>query len=406
MHVLVVGAGLAGLRTVEELRSAGHDGPVTLVGDERHPPYDRPPLSKDVLTGAADLDDLVLRGPSDLAALDVRLELGRRATDLVPQERVVRLHGGEALSYDALVIATGSTARVLPSVPDLAGVHLLRTYDDAVALRATLERAAAVVVVGGGFVGAEVASAARLLGLRVTVVDPLPQLMLRGLGTVLGTAMTDLHRRHGVDVRHDVALSAVGGGERVSSVTLTDGSVLDADCVVIAVGAEPAVGWLAGSGLRVVDGVVCDARLQAVGVDDVYAVGDVARWHNPRYDEQMRLEHWSAAGDQARCIAATITGTPSECDALPYVWTEQLGKRLQVYGRIRAQDEIRFVTGGPGDDAFVALAVGDGALQGAAGLDSPRLMLRYRKLLRRSAPLSEVLELSGDTGGRAGRPGA
>ncbi|HEX8496033.1 MAG TPA: oxidoreductase C-terminal domain-containing protein, partial [Actinomycetales bacterium] len=136
-----------------------------------------------------------------------------------------------------------------------------------------------------------------------------------------------------------------------------------------------------------------DEHLRAVGADDVYAVGDVARWHNPRYDEQVRLEHWSAAGDQARCVAATLTGTPTACDALPYVWTEQHGRRLQVYGRIRAHDEIRFVVGGPDDDAFVALAIGDGALQGAAALDQPKVLLRYRKLLRRSASLEEVLEL-------------
>ncbi len=394
-HVVVVGGGLGGLRTVEELRAAGHDGPVTLIGAERHPPYDRPPLSKDVLTGAAGLDDVVLRGAADLAALDVRLELGRRAVDLEPGEHRVRLHGGEPLRYDALVVATGSSPRLLPGVPDLPGVHLLRTWDDAVALRASLTTASSVAVVGGGLVGSEVASVAVGMGLPVTVVDPMPTLMLRGLGPVLGAAMTRRHERRGVRVLTEQVVVGLSGDDRVRSLTLGDGTVLEADCVVVGVGSEPATGWLEGSGVRVGDGVVCDELLRAIGVDDVFAVGDVARWHHPRYGEQVRLEHWSASGDQARCVAATLTGTPTPCDALPYVWTEQHGGRLQVHGRLRPQDELHFVAGGPDEDAFVALSAGDGVLQGVAGLDSPRLVTRARRLLRQGAPFEQALALAG-----------
>lgn len=395
-HVVVVGGGLGGLRVVEELRAAGHAGPLTLVGEEPHPPYDRPPLSKDVLAGAAGLDDLVLRGPADLAALQVRLELGRRAVDLEPGEHRVRLHGGEALEYDALVVATGSSARRLPVAPDLPGVHVLRTYDDAVALRASLATAGAVAVVGGGLVGSEVASVAVGRGLPVTVVDPLPTLMLRGLGPVLGAAMTRRHERRGVRVlTEQVVVAMSDDGSRVRSLTLADGTVVEADCVVVGVGSEPATGWLDGSGVRVADGVVCDELLRAEGVEDVYAVGDVARWHHPRYGEQLRLEHWSASGEQARCVAATLTGTPTPCDVLPYVWTEQHGGRLQVHGRLRPQDELHFVAGGPDDDAFVALSAGDGVLQAVAGLDSPRLVTRARRLLRQGAGLDQALALAG-----------
>lgn len=395
MHVVVVGAGLGGLRTVEELRGAGHAGPLTLVGAERWLPYDRPPLSKDVLTGAAGFDDIVLRGPADLAALDVRLELGRRAVDLEPAEHRVHVHGGEVLGYDALVIATGSGARVLPSTPDLPGVHVLRTFDDALALRADLRTASAVAVVGGGLVGSEVASVAAAMGLPVTVVDAMPTLMLRGLGPVLGAAMTRRHERHGIRVLTERAVVSLAGRDRVRSLTLGDGTVIETDCVVVGIGSEPATGWLDGSGVHTADGIVCDEQLRAIDVQDVYAVGDVARWQHPRYGEQVRLEHWSASGDQARCVAATLTGTPTACDTLPYVWTEQHGGRLQVHGRLRPQDDLRFVAGGPDDDTFVAVSVGDGVLQGAAGLDSPRLMTRARRLLRQGAPADQALALTG-----------
>lgn len=379
-HVLVVGAGLAGLSTVEALRSAGHVGRLTLVGDEELPPYDRPPLSKSALTPGSTFDGVRLRTEEELAGLNVSLRLGVRATELDADAHLVRLAGGDEIAYDVVVLATGSRARTPPGTPELDGIHVLRTWDDALGLRDDLARGGPVVVVGGGFVGAEVASAARGLGLPVTLVDPLPVLMTRGLGSVLGAAMTRAHVRHGVDLRLESSVAHYDGSTRVSAVVLTDGSHVPAATVVLGVGAAPAVDWLEGSGAHLGDGVGCDGYLRVIGVPDAYAVGDIARWPHPDHGS-VRLEHWSAAVAQAQAVAATVTGTPTVCAPVPYVWTEQYGRILQVYGRIRPEDELMVVEGDLDGDAFVVLAGGDGRLQGVAGVGAPRVVNRYRRLL-------------------------
>lgn len=381
MHVLVVGASLAGARTVQALRREGADATVTLVDAAAEVACDRPPLSKKYLADPG-TEPVPVLTPAQLADLDVTLELGRRAESLDPVARTVGLDDGRALPYDALVIATGSAPRTLPGLPHLAGVTTLRTAADAALIRAALVDGARVVVVGGGFVGAEVAWTARALGRPATIVEPLPGLMLRGLGPVLGDAFTRRHLAAGTDVRLGVGVASVDGSAgRVSSVTLTDGSAVPADLVVIGVGTVPVTAWLAGSGLDVTDGVLCDGRLAAAGATGVYAAGDVARWHSVRLGGPVRVEHWTNAVEHGPVVAKNIAGTPTVYDAVPYVWSDQLGARLQIFGRVRPDDEVRFVHGGPDEPSFVAVT-GDGTrLHAVVGYGAMKQLLPFRKLL-------------------------
>ena len=376
-HIAVVGASLAGLRTVQGLRRKGSAARITLIGDEPVLPYDRPPLSKAILLGTADVASLPFLDADALAALDVDLRLGVRAVGLDLGRRMVELADGSAPAFDRLVVATGSSPRLVPGLRSVAGVHVLRTAADGAGIRAGLLAARRVAVVGGGFIGAEIASAARQLGLEVTVVDTLPTLMTRGLGPELGARMTELHRRNGVALRLDAAVADLVGDDRVTGVALADGSVVDADLVVVGVGTAPNVDWLRGSGLRLDDGVLCDEYLRAA--EGVYAVGDVARWHNPRYGLPMRTEHWTSAGEQATALAATLSGTPTPCALLPYVWSDQFGRRLQIFGRITPGDEIEIVYAE--GDRFVALARRNGRLEGAVGYDALKHVLPYRMQL-------------------------
>ncbi|MFW3169319.1 NAD(P)/FAD-dependent oxidoreductase [Geodermatophilus sp. CPCC 206100] len=393
MRIVVVGASLAGVRTVQGLRRRGSDAEVVLVGEEPGSPdgvaADRPPLSKEVLADPA-AAPAPLASPEALAELDVRL-VTARATDLDLGRRAVVLHGGDELSYDALVLATGSTARTLPGLEPRPGVHLLRTASDAVAIRAAALPGRRVVVVGGGFIGTEVAWTLHHTGCPVTLVEPLPALLVRGLGPELGTAVTRRHAAAGVDVRLGASVASVeGGDERVTGVTLTDGSVLPADVVVLGLGTVPATDWLAGSGLDLRDGVVCDERLAARGAEDVFAVGDLARWHHPRYGEDVRVEHWTNAVETAGVVAANLTGTPTVHDAVPYVWSDQLGARLQVVGRVRPSDEVRVVHGDL-DGAFVALTGDAGRLSAAVGFGATRALLPYRRMVADGVPWDEAV---------------
>ena len=255
--IVVVGASLAGCRAAEALREEGFDGRVVLIGDEAHRPYDRPPLSKQVLAGSWSTDRIEL--PAVGADLDLEWRLGTRATGLDLAARRVALDAGEDVAFDGLVIATGATPRTVPVPDGMAGVHTLRTLDDCLALRAELERGPGrVVVVGAGFIGAEVAATCRERGSPVTMVEALPAPLARVLGEVIGGTCADLHRDHGVDVRTGVGVAGLAGGARVEQVQLGDGSAVDADVVVVGVGVTPLTGWLEGSGLTLDDGVVCD----------------------------------------------------------------------------------------------------------------------------------------------------
>ncbi len=386
-HIVVVGASLAGLRAAEELRSLGHDGTITMVGDEAHRPYDRPPLSKQVLAGRRQPEDTALgvaTGAIDDLALDWRLGAAAAGLDLA--ERAVLLDDGERLPYDGLVIATGATPRRLPATDHLQGVHTLRTLDDCLAIRAALDaRPGRVVVVGAGFIGAEVTATCRGLGVEVTLVEALPVPLERALGARMGLVMADLHRDHGVDLRLGVGVDEIQGGRRVERVRLTDGTVLDADLVVVGVGVSPNTGWLAGSGLTIDDGVVCDEACAAA--PGVVAAGDVARWPNARFGEAMRVEHWDNAIEMGAHAARTLLAGPGGSmpyTPVPWFWSDQYDRKVQLAGRAGASDAVEVVAGSVEERRFVALYGRGDRLVGVLGMNQPAQVMRWRALIEQS----------------------
>jgi 3-phenylpropionate/trans-cinnamate dioxygenase ferredoxin reductase component len=398
--VVVVGGSLAGLRAAEELRHRGFDGRLTVVGDEEHRPYDRPPLSKQVLAGSWDLDriELTVGGEGGLDGLDVDWRLGTRATGLDPAGRRVTLAGGEDVPYDGLVIATGARPRALPGTGQLAGVHTLRTLDDCLAVRADLDAGARrVVVVGAGFIGSEVAATCRGRGCEVTVLEALPVPLGRALGDEMGSAMGDLHRDHGVAVRLGVGVAGIEGAGRVERVRLADDTVVEADLVVVGIGVTPNTGWLEGSGLALDDGVVCDATTRAA--PGIVAAGDVARWPSHRFGELMRVEHWDnaiAMGEHAarRLLEDLVGGaaSPGEpYDPVPWFWSDQYDRKIQLAGRSADADEVRVVDGSVDERRFVALYRRGDRLIGALAMNRPRLLVAFRGLVERRATWAEAL---------------
>jgi 3-phenylpropionate/trans-cinnamate dioxygenase ferredoxin reductase component len=378
--ILVVGGGAAGLAAVETLRSQGYAGALTMVCDEPELPYDRPPLSKQVLTGAWDVERTRFREAAHYADLGIRLVRGR-AGALDADGRTVYLSDGYPLRFDGLIIATGVRPRRLPGGHDLAGVHVLRDHPDVAALRATFANAPRVVIVGGGFLGMEVAAAARGLGLDVTVVEPLAQPMIRQVGPVIGAEVARLHREHGVDLRTGIGVTGLeGDGGVVTGVALTDGSVVPAECVLVSIGAVPATDWLRTSGLAIGDGVECDEFCRAA--PGIYAAGDVASWVNPRYQRRMRIEHRMNATEQGSAAAVNLLkGDVQPFAPLPYFWSDQYNVKLQVHGHLSDGADIAIEDGSPADGKFVALFRKDGAPTAVLGWNSPARLIRYRKLL-------------------------
>jgi 3-phenylpropionate/trans-cinnamate dioxygenase ferredoxin reductase subunit len=396
--VVVVGASLAGLRAVEEARALGFGGRLVVVGAEPHLPYDRPPLSKQVLAGEWDADRTALRSlPYDDLAVD--WHLGRRAAALNVADRVVLLADGERLGYDACVLATGAVPRTLPETPPLAGIHLLRTLDDCLALRAELDHAPRVVVVGAGFIGAEVAATCRGRGLEVSVLEALPAPMVRGLGPTLGGALGQLHVDHGVDLRLGVGVAGFEGHDRVEGVVLGDGTVVAADVVVVGIGVRPATDWLEESGLTLEDGVVCDATCLAA--PGVVAAGDVARWPNPRFDESMRLEHWTNAAEQGAFVARRLLegdGDAPAFDPVPFVWSDQYDVKIQVVGLVHGDDRIEIVEGSLAERRFVAAVGRDGRLVGAVAFNRPRALMQLRRLVAAGSGFDDAVAATRNDG--------
>ena len=378
--ILIVGGGAAGLAAVETLRSQGYAGALTMVCDEPELPYDRPPLSKQVLTGAWDVERTRFREAAHYADLGIRLVRGR-AGALDADGRTVYLSDGYPLRFDGLIIATGVRPRRLPGGHDLAGVHVLRDHPDVAALRAAFANAPAVVIVGGGFLGMEVAAAARGLGLDVTVIEPLAQPMIRQVGPVIGAEVARLHREHGVDLRTGIGVTGLeGDGGVVTGVALTDGSVVPAECVLVSIGAVPATDWLRTSGLAIGDGVECDEFCRAA--PGIYAAGDVASWVNPRYQRRMRIEHRMNATEQGSAAAVNLLkGDVQPFAPLPYFWSDQYNVKLQVHGHLSDGADIAIEDGSPADGKFVALFRKDGAPTAVLGWNSPARLIRYRKLL-------------------------
>lgn len=405
-HVVVVGSSLAGLRACEALRTDGYEGSLTMVGAERHLPYDRPPLSKRYLSGEWEVDNIVLRKPDVLGTLDLTLRLGAAAVRLDTGARTVSLADGAVVPYDGLVIATGASCRRLPDQPTFAGVHELRTLDDAVALRADLQslvasgRVPRMVVIGAGFIGLEAAATARKsYGAEVTVLEGAPKPLVRALGPDMGSAIAAIHADHGVEVRCSVSVSGIESSNgRVAGVRLGDGSLVAADLVLVGIGVAPNTAWLEGSGLTLRDGVVCDATLNA-GVPAVYAAGDLVRWPNGLFGEEMRVEHWTTAAEQGAAAGSNLLrvargeqATPFE--TVPFFWSDQYDARIQYLGRGSGTDEVRIVAGSVEERKFVALYGSGGRLRAALGVSLPRLVMPFRKLLLERASWDTALEVA------------
>jgi 3-phenylpropionate/trans-cinnamate dioxygenase ferredoxin reductase subunit len=388
--VVIVGGGAAGVAAAETLRQNGHTGLLTMLCGEPELPYDRPPLSKQVLTGAWDPERTRLRAASHYADLGVRLVHGR-ADALDTGGRTVILTDGYRLPFDGLIIATGVRPRRLPAGHELDGVHVLRGHPDVTALRASFATSRRVLIVGAGFLGMEVAAAARALGLDVTVVDPLSQPMIRQVGPLIGAAIAQSHREHGVDLRTDTGVSALlgdtgdGEGGSVTGAALTDGSTVATDCVLVAIGAVPATEWLATSGLALGDGVECDEYCRAA--PGIYAAGDVASWINPRYQRRMRVEHRMNATEQGAAAALNLLmGDVAPFAPLPYFWTDQYKVKIQVHGYLPDGCEAAIEEGSVDDGRFVALYRENGLLTAVLGWNAPARVLAYRKLLVSSGP--------------------
>jgi NADPH-dependent 2,4-dienoyl-CoA reductase/sulfur reductase-like enzyme len=369
--VLVVGASAAGLATVEALRRKGYQGRVTVLGAEPHLPYDRPPLSKQVLAGTWNPEQARLRAPEALSALDVEWVLGDPAVGLDAAARTVHTTAGRALTADAVVIATGLRPRTLPGQDGLAGVHVLRTLDDTLSLRADLRPGRRVVVVGDGVLGAEIAATVCGMGIAVTLAGPQPAPLAYQFGPLAAELLAKLHAGQGVQLRLGAAVTGLSEKDgRVTGVRLATGELLPADVVVVAFGAAPATEWLADSGVRCDNGVVCDSRCLAV--EGIYAAGDVARWHHEGLDTLQRLENRTNATEQAVVVAGNILGEDRPYTPVPYFWTNQFDARIHVHGTLSADADVSIVEGDVAVGRFVAQYRHGGEVTGVLGWNMPK----------------------------------
>ena len=403
-RVVVVGASLAGLNAAETLRERGFDGELILVGAESRPPYDRPPLSKQLLTGEWGADRLALRSETELESLGIDWRLGRRAESLDLRDRTLRLEDGEPIAFDGLIIATGAAPISLPG-SELEGVHTLRSEADALRIRADFERGGRVVVVGAGFIGAEVASSARARGLEVALIEALDAPMLGPLGEEIAGFMADLHREAGVELRCGRRVVEWLGSDRVAGVRLDDGEVIEAATAVVGVGVRPAVGWLADSGLSIGDGVICDQHLRAA--PGVFAAGDVCRWPNAwqrpfAYSQPqptMRVEHWTNAVEQGVAAAANLLaesrGEPlAAFSPIPYFWSDQHGLTVMAAGITSPHDAAALAHGSFAERRFAALYAREGYLSGVVAVGWPRMLRRYQSLIAEHTEWEDALAAS------------
>ncbi|WP_163727136.1 NAD(P)/FAD-dependent oxidoreductase [Mycolicibacterium psychrotolerans] len=384
--VVIVGGGLAAARTAEQLRRAEYSGPITIVSDEDHLPYDRPPLSKEVLR--AETDDVSLKPAEFYAEKDITLLLGNGARSVEIDAKAVTLADGSTLGYDELVIATGLVPKRIRSFPDLPGIHVLRNVGESLALRREAADARRAVVVGAGFIGCEVAASLRTLGVDVVLVEPQPAPLASVLGEQIGELVTRLHRAEGVDVRCGVGVAEVSGDDRVRAVTLSDGEQIDADIVVVGIGSHPATDWLEGSGIALDNGVVCDDAGRT-SAPHVWAIGDCASWRD-EVKGQVRVEHWSNVADQARVLVPAMLGQDAPAAvSVPYFWSDQYDVKIQALGEPEATDTVHIVE----DDGrkFLAYYERDGVVVGVVGGGFPGKVMKVRAKIAAGAPITDLL---------------
>lgn len=385
-RIVVVGASLSGLRAVETLRARGFDGTLTLIGEEPHRPYDRPPLSKQVLQGAWEPEQTFFRKKEGYDPLALDMRLGVRATGLDLRARRVSLADGSAVDYDRLIIATGARVRTLSNVAPRPGLHVLRGLDDVIALRDALTHAGHVAIVGAGFIGLEVAASCRARGLPVTVVESRSVPLTPALGPDVCGMIAALHRDQGVDLRTGVGVADVLGERRVEGLTLSDRSRIEADVVVVGIGVVPNTEWLEGSGLTLDNGIVCNGAGQAA--PGVYAAGDVARVANRWLGDAPRIEHWTNAVEQGVHAAENALAGPDAAtsfSSVPYVWSDQYDRKIQFLGRFHRHDEMRIVGGSLAERRFTALYRQGDRLVACVAVNDPRAVIRYRKQLQAGA---------------------
>ena len=392
--IVIIGGGLAAARTAEQLRKSEYEGPVTIVSDEVHLPYDRPPLSKDVLQdNLKGFADVALKPAEFYADNDITLRLGSPAQSVDIAARTVTLADGTSLGYGELVIATGLVPKRIPSIPDLDGISVLRSFDEALALRHRAGSARQAVIIGAGFIGCEVAASLRKLGVEVVLVEPQPAPLAAVLGEQVGQLVARLHRAEGVDVRTGVGVAGVrGDAGQVSAVELNDGTVLQADLVVIGIGSRPATDWLAGSGVDLADsdrGVLCD-EAGRTSAPQVWALGDLSSWRDAT-GHHARVEHWSNVAEQARVLVPCMLGfEPPAVTVVPYFWSDQYDVKIQCLGEPEADDIVHIVS----DDGrkFLAYYERDGVLAGVVGGGMPGKVMKARAKIAAGAPIGDVLD--------------
>ncbi|HEX4203719.1 MAG TPA: FAD-dependent oxidoreductase [Ktedonobacteraceae bacterium] len=384
--IVIIGAGAAGLTTAESLRRFGFGGKIMMVHAEHTLPYDRPPLSKQVLAGTWAPEKVHLRSPAALERLALDWSHGVEATHLDIAGHRVELSDGKLLEFDAAVIATGLSPRSLASGQNLQGIFVLRTLNEALALRQTLAAGKRLVVVGGGFLGLEAAATAHQLGLEVEVIEPLPVCLEGPLGRTMGERVMHLQTAHGVCLRNGIGVrrligrEAQGMGGVVTGVELQDGTMLPADVMLVAIGAQPNVGWLEGSGLTLQNGIVCNAFCEAA--PGIYAAGDVANWYHPRLKRHVRLEHRMNATEQGQAVAKILLGERQPFAPVPFFWSDQFDVKIQMYGFASRSAALRIVEGALHEGRFVAAYYEEGECPVAVlGWNSPKQLLSYRNQL-------------------------
>ena len=397
--VVIVGAGPAGIAAADALRAAGHVGEILIFGEERHTPYDRPPLSKQILAGTWLPEKAHLRTSEQLADADVTLHLSARVASVDVEAHQLTLQSGEQVSYDALIIATGVTARELPFGHQLEGVHVMRTLDDTQSLRTELETAQRLAVIGAGFLGAEVAAVSRLMGKEVTLIDPLELPMQNVVGDEVGSMIADLHRHHGVNLELGHGVSSIEDRNgRATGVTLDDGRTVPADAALVAVGARPAVDWLQSSSVPLTapnepgaGGVRCDSSGRAT--DDVWAIGDVAAWWDTTQERHVRVEHRLTANEHARASARDILElAPTTTMSIPYFWSDQYDLKLRSFGFPSRNCDFHVVEGDLADRRFVAAYTDDSdRIVGIVGAGMFKAMNWWRQQILDRQALGDVL---------------
>jgi 3-phenylpropionate/trans-cinnamate dioxygenase ferredoxin reductase subunit len=387
---VIVGANLTGGAAASTLRTEGFEGRIFLIGEELHPPYERPPLSKDYLRGESKAEDALLRPASWYQENDVELMLGTRANRIGPGERAVQVRGGERVPYDRLLVATGGRNRRLP-VPgiDMEGVFDLRTLEDADRVRTEAAPGRKAVIVGAGFIGCEVAASLRKLGVEVEVVEVFEAPLVRALGPEIGRVFEGIHRDQGVRFHFGQSVERFYGAGRVEAVLTTHGARIECDFVVVGVGIEPAVDVVEGSGVAIDNGILVDEFCRT-NVEGIYSAGDVANHFHPVFGARMRVEHWDNALKQGAAAARNMMGNETTYDDPHWFWSDQYDHNLQSMGHLAGWDEL-VVRGSMGERSFVAFFLKEGLVRAAVGLNRGKDVRRSAGLISSAAPVDPPL---------------